>query len=150
MWEVLKAEGAKQPGFRPWRERKWKEIEGDELLRFINTARIDDYHKGEPQLGFCTHVAHLNTSDVPPAPPGAAFVIGAEGPAWVLDVGTPRERTLPITSGRQFCVFGALVNPPRSHKGEPVETDPISVCAAAIAFYEDLVYEARQTFGGGR
>ena len=151
VWDVLKTEGKKVPGFDAWREMKWKAISTDDLLNRLNSARIGDFHRGEQQVAFGTYIEHLSTSDIgPPPAPDAAFVIGTEGPAWLVHEGTARERRIPIQASAKarFAVRAGLVAPPKTHLGRTLErADPITFCQLAIAYFEGLVYEARTTFG---
>jgi hypothetical protein len=112
-WDNLKAEGAALPDFPQWREAKWAEIEGDELLSYLHDARIDDFHKARrPVVATAAYIDHLNTADLGEPPEGAALVMGADGPSWLLDADTPRERKVPLTAGGAWSVAVQLTAPP--------------------------------------
>lgn len=151
VWDVLKTEGKKVPGFDAWREQKWKAISSDDLLSRLNSARIGDFHRGEQQVAFGTHIDYLSTNDLgPPPTPDAAFVIGVEGPAWLVHEGTAKERRIPIQANAKvrFALRAGLVAPPKKHLGQALQRDdPITFCGLAIAYFEGLVYEARTAFG---
>jgi hypothetical protein len=149
-WDVLKSEGRHLSGFAAWRETKWKVIDQDDLLKRLSNARIGDFHQGVSPLAFGTYIDHISSSDLgPPPAPDATFVIGTEGPVWLLNPGKPTERRVPVTATARtrFSVSASLLDPPASHLGRPLERkDPITFCELAIAYFESLLYEARVEF----
>jgi hypothetical protein len=150
VWDVLKAEGKHTPEFKEWREAKWAVIASDDLLGRLDRARVGDFHRGQEQVSFGTHIDFLSSESIGPPPvPGAALVIGAEGPAWLVNQGTPRERRVPIrpSAATRFTVGAGLVDPPKHHLGESLpQTDPVTFCQLAIAYFEELLYEAKAKF----
>jgi hypothetical protein len=78
--------------FNEWRTAKWAEIRSDELLRFIDSARTEDFHEGKHALAFGSHVSHMVVS----TPPGASFVMNADGAYWLMGEGTPDEHLVPV------------------------------------------------------
>jgi hypothetical protein len=150
VWDVLKSEGKHVPGFNKWREAKWTVISGDDLLGRLSSARIADFHRGEEQVAFGTHVEYLSTESIGPPPvPGAGLVIGTEGPAWLVSQGTPHERRVPIQPNdtTRFAVHASLVDPPKTHLGQPLRrADPVTFCQMAITYFEGLLHEAKTEF----
>jgi len=147
---ALQKEGAHIPGFRDWYAEKQEEMKSDELLRFIHESRKEDFHEGQHRLRFGTYIEYLSSAAVgPPPKPGASLVIGAEGPFWLVDAGTPHERRIPITRGSRHVVQVQIENPPTQHRGKPLAaTDPISLCEAAATYMAELLHEAQTKFGG--
>jgi len=147
---ALQKDGDKVHGFAEWYGEKQAEMRGDELLRFMHEARIQDFHQAKQRLRFNTYVGHLSTEEVEPGPAaGAALVIGSEGPFWLVDGGTPRERRVPV-KGADFVTRVVIANAPRTHMGRSLRrTDPLSICRLALGYFENLVHEARSKFGTG-
>lgn len=147
---ALQKDGDKVSGFAEWYAEKQAEMRGDELLRFMHEARIEDFHQGRQRLRFSTRVHRLSTEEVEPGPAaGAALVIGSEGPFWLVDGGTARERRVPV-KGTDFVTRVVIANAPRTHMGRSLRrTDPLSVCRVALTYFEELVHEARSKFGRG-
>ena len=137
------------PGFQGWYKVKQDEMKSDELMRFVHDSRIEDFHQGKHQLQFETYVAYLSTSRAGPPPvPGAALSIGAEGPFWVADQGTPRERRVPVKRGGTFSTSVSIADPPGTHRGQPLaQIDPCSLCRVALEYLEGLVHEVRTILG---
>jgi hypothetical protein len=149
VWENIRAEGGRLPGFEGWSNARWAEIQADDLARWVNESRIADFHKAQDVVAATTaHIDYFDTAQAGPAPEGASgMVIGASGPAWLVDAGTPRERTVPITAGGQWTVSLALTNPPLNHRGEALaDVNPVTICSLAISYYRELVYQAREAF----
>ena len=145
---ALQKEGADVDGFADWYAAKQAEMRADGLMRFIHEARIEDFHQGKHRLTFSTYVAHMNTKDAgPPPAPGASLVIGADGVFWVVDSGTPNERRIPATGGTVTVAIG-IDNPPETHLGQRIETNPIEICTLALTYLDSLVHEANTRFGG--
>lgn len=145
---ALQKEGAHLDGFQAWYEDKQNEMKADELLRFMHDARTDDFHEGKHRLIFpAGHLAHFSTNEEERPPNATGFVYGAEGPFWVIDGGTPRERRVPVKSAI-YSYAVAVENAPSTHKGQPLESnDPVSICETTLAYMEGLVYKARERFG---
>ncbi len=145
---ALQKEGNTVNGFANWYAPKQEEMRGDELLRYIHEARIADFHKGEQRVKAArTHVHHLSSEEAGhPPTPNARISIGTEGPFWIVDQGTARERRIPVQGGRHDTYLN-LDNPPKRHAGKGIkDSDPITICSMALEYYEKLVYEAKQTF----
>jgi hypothetical protein len=149
VWDNIKTEGSSIPGFKAWREAVWAEIEADDLARWVNNARIADFHKAEHVVRATdTFIDHFDTSQAGPPPKGATgMVIGTAGPMWVIDEGTPRERMVPIVTGGSWSTRLELVDPPEAHLGQPLTAqDPVTVCTLAVAYFSGLVHRAREEF----
>lgn len=140
---ALQTDGSKVAGFKDWYADKQTEMGRDELMRFIRDARNEDTKRGEHRLQFPhTYVKHM-----PPSPPGAVNVVGADGPFLLVDAGTPRERRIPAG---EFTVAVQISNPPQTHLGLDLDrTDPLTICRLALTYLENLVYEARTIFTEG-
>lgn len=147
---ALQKDGKNLQGFAQWYAEKQDEMKADELLRFIHKARTEDFHQGKHRLTFDTYIAHLSGKEAgPPPAPGAALVIGADGPYWLIDKGTPGERRVPV-SGGSFAIRIAIANPPKTHLGANLQrTDPLSISRLALEYLQKLVHEARSRFGVG-
>lgn len=144
---ALQKEGKPLEGFSDWYNRKQEEMKGDELLRFIHQARTQDFHEGKHRLHFGTHIQHLSIGAEPPPSKNAAFVIGADGPFWIVDEGTSRERKIPFKAA-SYTVRVTCDCPPSMHLGKKLDTDdPVTICELATAYFENLVYEAKTKFG---
>ena len=75
------------------------------------------------------------------------MVVGVAGPMWLIDEGTPRERTVPIDAGGSWSMRLELVDPPEAHLGRPLTArDPVNVCTLAVVYFGGLVYRAREQF----
>lgn len=147
---ALQKEGARVEGFSEWYAQKQTEMKADELLRFVHESRTEDFHEGRHRLLFSTYIEHLSSDAVgPPPTPGASLIITTQGPFWLVDEGTPRERRIPITRGSRHQVCVSIENPPTQHRGKRMAaSDPISLCEAAASYMAELVHEARQKFSG--
>jgi hypothetical protein len=146
---ALQKEGNDIPGFNDWYVLKQEEMRNDELLRFIQLARVEDFHEGKHKLVFSTAVTEFST-DQAGSPPStnAAIVIGADGPFWLVDGGTPRERRIPIKQGGTWATRVGIKNAPTKHRGKTLErNDPITICRVALVYFSELVHEAMQSFG---
>jgi hypothetical protein len=144
---ALQKEGSHLEGFERWYEAKRAEMKSDELLRFVHEARTDDFHEGRHRLIFpAAHLDRFSSAEEPWPPNATGLVWGGDGPFWVLDEGTPRERRVPVTSATHSWSV-AIEDPPATHRGVLlVSNDPISICRATLAYMEELVYEARGRF----
>jgi len=144
---ALQKDGAKLPAFTEWYRKKQGEMKADELLRFIHEARVEDFHEGRHRLSFSTYIGYLSSEEVgPPPTPGASLVIGPDGPFWLVDEGTARERRIPVGGG-SFITRIAIANPPTTHMGKRLQrTDPLSILTAALTYFENLVHEAKSGF----
>jgi len=143
----MQKEGAHISGFSGWYIPKQEEMGSDDLLRFIHDARIEDFHKGRHSLNFSTQVEVIIVSANTPRPDGAsAWVVGSEGPFWIVDKGEPTEHRIPIEDG-SYVVDVKVNNPPTKHMGNDLtDNSPISICSHALAYMENLVHEAKETF----
>jgi len=145
----LQVEGKNIPGFDEWYATKQQEMRADELLRFIHEARIKDFHEGKHRLRFPgTYIEHFSTGQAGPPPmPNASLVIGTEGPFWIVNRGTPKEKRIPIRSGGKWIVQVTIEDAPSVHKGiKLTRNDPISLCGLAIDYFQNLVHEAKSKF----
>jgi hypothetical protein len=133
---VLQKEYNNVEGFKEWYEIKQREMQEDRLLRFIHEARTEDFHEGKHRLSFQTYINYLNTSDLgQPPEPNASLGIGAEGPFWILDAGTPGEHRIPIKQNINSITSVSIENPPNSHLGQPLTmVDPITICSLALEY----------------
>ena len=145
----LQKEGAPVAGFEEWYQDKQTEMRNDQLLLFVNSARIDYFHQaGERLRAIGAHLDYFSTKDAEPPPPNASgMVIGAQGPMWVVGKGTPQERLVPVKSGGTWTIAATFDDPPRSHRGQEIPNpNPINICRLALTYFEELVYEARSRF----
>jgi hypothetical protein len=146
---VLQKEGKHVHGFDDWYVFKQQEMRNDELLRFIQLARVEDFHEGKHALAFSTAIAGFST-DQAGSPPSvnASLVIGADGPFWLVDEGTPGERRIPIKQGGTWATRVGIKNAPTKHRGRTLErNDPITICRVALVHFSELVHEAMRSFG---
>jgi len=146
---ALQAEGKHIKGFTEWYKPRQQEMRTDELLRFIHDARVQDFHEGRHRLWFpSAHIKSYSTDSAgPPPAPNASLVIGTEGPSWIVDQGTSRERTIPVRHGGSWTVQVAIDNGPQVHKGRKLlRRDPVTICQLAIAYLQNLVYEAKSKY----
>ena len=60
IWDTLGSEGSHVDGFRHWKDAEWKKITADPLLQFIDGARKQYFHMGDPVVRSATHVASLH------------------------------------------------------------------------------------------
>jgi hypothetical protein len=124
-------------------------MHADELLRFIHDARIEDFHQGKYRLRFpSAFIEHFSVEGAgPPPAPGASLAIGTEGPFWIVDQGTAKEKRIPVRLGGSWIVQVVVENAPSVHRGTKlVRNDPISLCELAIEYFQNLVYEAKSRF----
>ena len=145
----LQAEGKHIKGFSEWYTVKQQEMRTDELLRFIQEARIADFHEGKHRLIFpSAHIEFFSTEQTgPPPAPNASLVIGTEGPFWIVDRGTPRETRIPVGRGGKWAVQVAVDNAPSVHRGQQLtRKDPVTLCELALTYFRELVYEAKSNF----
>ena len=145
---ALQKEGKNISGFNDWYLLKQEEMINDELLRFIQLARKQDFHEGEHRLDFSTAITEFSTNQAgSPPSTNAAIVIGADGPFWLVDEGTPRERRIPIKQGGTWATRVGIKNAPTKHRGKTLErNDPITICHVVLVYFSELVYEAMQSF----
>ena len=145
--EALKRAGQTIPEFNTWWKQKLHEASSDELLNYVCQSRGDDIHQGKHRLLFpSVHLVSYGWTE--PPFPGASFVFGTDGPFWIVDEGTPRERRIPA-AGASFAVTVQLNNPPQFHLGKMLrENTPVTICELALTYLENLVYEARTKFAG--
>lgn len=146
---VLKDKSAcRLAGFVEWRERKKRECQADELLRFINDRRNSDLHEGFSPLTFAMQAFAFSSDSTGGVPaPSATLLIDNTGPYWLVEQGTARERRVPCTLRQGFLVTVAVRDPPGTHKGKPLPSrDPVTLCEVAERFYAELVFEAKTRF----
>jgi hypothetical protein len=146
---ALQKEGHNIPGFNDWYILKQEEMRNDDLLRFIHSARKKDFHEGEHTLDFSTAIIEFSTNQAgSPPSANAAIVIGSDGPFWLVDKGTPRERRIPVKQGCTWAIRVRIRNAPTRHRGRTLErNDPITICHVALVYFSELVHEAMQSFG---
>lgn len=145
---ALQKDGAHIQGFKNWYERKRLEMENDDLLRFLHSARTEDFHEGKHSLTFETYVDRFSGGRAgrPPSP-DAKMAFGAEGVFWVVDEGTPQQRRIPIKQGGDWVTLISVANPPRGHRGkELASTHPLTICELAVRYFSELVHEAKTKF----
>jgi hypothetical protein len=145
----LQVDGKNIPQFMEWYVIKQEEMRNDELLQFIHDARIDDFHKGKNRLVVLgTTILHFSTDNAGPPPiPNADLVIGAEGPFWIVNRNTAKEKRIPIKTGGSWVVQMGIENAPAVHKGTQLEKkDPITLSELAIDYFQNLLYEAKTKF----
>jgi hypothetical protein len=129
--------------FNKWRAAKWVEIRSDELLRFIDSARTEDFHEGRHALAFSSQISQM----VVTTPPGASFVMNTDRTYWLFEEGRPEKHLVPVRSPA-LTVVASVRNAPTRHLGQPLpNTDPITLCETALAYYRGYVHEARSGFG---
>jgi len=145
---ALQKEGASVNDFSEWYQQKQDQMRADELLRFVHESRTEDFHEGRHKLRFGAYIKSLSGSAVgPPPKTGARFVVGAEGPFWLVDEGTPHAHRVPITQGTNHTISVSIDNPPQSHRGSTLaKNDPISICRCAHEYMAVLVHEAKTKF----
>ena len=145
---ALQKEGTPITGFRDWYTVKQEEMKNDPLLRFIHTARTNDFHEGKHNLRFSTYINHFSTNNLgSPPSPNAPIVIRADGIFQIVDKDTAKERRVPIETGK-YQISISIDNPPTEHLGKMiVNRDPITICELALGYYESLIYEANKIFG---
>jgi hypothetical protein len=145
---ALQKEGKKLKGFNSWYEKKQEEMKNDQLLRFIHEARTEDFHEGKHRLNFATHIEHFSTALAgQPPTPNAAIGIGGEGPFWIVEPGTARERRIPIRQGGKYTVNVSIQDPPSQHKGTILfDNSPINICWLALNYFSELIEEAIEKF----
>ncbi len=140
--DALRKDLRGQKKWRPWFDAREKEMRADPLISFLFDLRNRDLHEGEHRLVFSTHVAHMRIRNRP----GAAFVLGADGPYWVYDQGQPSERREPVREGLYSTSVG-IANPPTLHRGRPIIDDsPVGLCRLAVRYFEGLLGEAMKKF----
>jgi len=146
---ALQKEGNDIPGFNDWYVLKQEEMRNDELLRFVQLARVQDFHEGKHVLVFSTVVTEFSTGQAgSPPSTNAAIVMGANGPFWLVDEGTPRERRIPIKQGGTWATRVGIKNAPTKHRGETLErNDPLTICRIVLVYFSELLHEAVQSFG---
>ncbi|MDD5127312.1 MAG: hypothetical protein PHR43_04350 [Dehalococcoidales bacterium] len=141
---VLQKEGAHIIGFGDWYASKQNDMKNDPLLKFIHKARTEDFHEGKPNLRFGTHIDHFSTNDVKPT--AAPIEIGVDGIFQIADKGTPKERRIPIESGK-YRIAISIENPPTEHLGKMInDTSPVNICELSLQYFESIIYEANKAF----
>jgi hypothetical protein len=148
---ALQKEGDKIKGFDDWYSKKQEQMKKDETLRFIHDARTEDFHEGKHKLRFGTYISHFSSKQAGSRPADSLLSIQAEGPFWVVDKGTPKERRIPIKKGGSWTIQVSIENAPINHLGEKLEkNDPLTICQLALEYFGNLVYEAKDKFGDSR
>jgi hypothetical protein len=142
---ALQKDGRHISGFNSWYQAKQEEMEQDELLKFMHTARTEDFHEGKHRLDFATYVRQLVVG--PPPFPNADAAIGAEGPLWTVDKGTPQERRIPMRQSGDWLMLVKIANAPAVHRGRKLEkNDPLTLCHLVLEYFSELVCEAKIKF----
>jgi hypothetical protein len=135
--------------FGRWWEAKQKERrEAGSLLEFVEQSRDADVHEGKHQLLFPS--GEIGQGVISPAngPPGtSSVVINPDGAFYLVDMGTPTQRRVPILKGVTSTIQVALATPLTHHRGKPItETDPMTVARIAVNYYAELLWEAKEQF----
>lgn len=145
---ALKKEGAHRDGFEAWFGDVGQMLKGDPLWSFLVAERNRIEKEGTNSLQYCTQMRGGTCDTGAPPFPDAQLVIEG-GFWWVRDPGGPKEEWIafqPETDGEYLEVI-AIANAPECHLGKPLlETDPISLCVAAIETLETIVHDARDRF----
>lgn len=151
---AMQSEGSQYPGFLSWYAQQQEFMKGDELIRFIHDARIDDFHKGESRLEFTTnvHLQQLDPGRILAANPQLvtsetwSFSMSGEGLYSLQGECTPSERkTMLNQTPLAGATMVAVVRPPRMHLGCSLETsDPVHLSNLALRYFEQLLFEAKQ------
>ena len=150
---AMQAEGSKDEAFMLWYRDRQEEMRGDELIRFVHDARIEDFHKGLHQLEFSssTSARGLDPGTVMSLNPGAfqgnedgwSFTLGSDGLFTTMDKGTSKEHRV-MLSQAMINTKISIRNPPKAHKGQIIILDdPLVLCNLVLEFFETLVFEAR-------
>jgi len=132
-----------------WCKARLKERqEPGSLLEFVENARDADVHEGKHQLLF--PAGHIGQGVINPAngPPGiSSVVINPDGAFYLVDMGKPTQRRIPILEGIIATVQVTLATPLTHHVGKALtETDPIAVARMAVNYYAELLWEAKERF----
>lgn len=146
---ILKDRDAnKLPGFQIWRDTRKLECMGDDVLKFINDRRNSDLHEGNTSLVFAMHPRSFNSERVRTSmPPGTTLYVGGTGTYWITGRGTPDDRRVPCEGLQDYYISAAVLDPPTSHLGRPVQSDdPVSICEMALRYYELMLWDARKQF----
>ena len=127
-----------------WWDAKFEEIKADPLLwLFYNMNNSDKHSISSPFLRPRMNLYGYKG----PAPPG--LIISGEGVFVAVDKGTARERRV-FFDGAEAAFEVYLDVSALSHKGQDVSGIGLKAqLDIVIAHYEDLVFEARQTFDQG-
>jgi hypothetical protein len=124
-----------------WWDAKFREIKADPLLCFFYDLNNSDKHSiSSPFLR--PHMKLYGYKGI--APPG--LIISGEGVFVAVDKGTARERRV-FFNGVNAAFEVYLDVPVLIHKGQDVSGAGLKAqLDMAISYYEDLVFEARNTF----
>lgn len=157
----LRKSGRKRdiPEFREWWTAQLAIARDDELLQWAQRARDTDTHIADGQgvqFGYSTSIEHIASDDLEPGPPGASFIIAADGMYWVVNEGTAAEKRIPArpragtpSAAAKNTTELRLDNPPRTHLGESLTTtDPIELCEIAVRYWERLAQETFDKWWG--
>ena len=150
---AMQVEGSKDEAFKLWYSDRQDTMKGDELIRFVHDARIDDFHKGIHQLEFSSSVSphgvdpgrvmSLNPDAFQGNKDGWEFTLGSDGLFTTKDKGTPKEHRV-MLSQAMINTKITIRNPPKAHKGHSIILDdPLVLCNLVLEFFETLVFEAR-------
>lgn len=145
---ALQKEGRHIQDFDGWYQPKQQQMKKDELLRFMHNARIEDFHKGKTHLSFRMEIDRFGYDQAGPKPqPDAQLVLSGEGPYWIINRGTSREKRFPVKPTGGYTLIAWINNAPTSHLGKPLASnDPITLCQVTLDYLSDLVQEAMDEF----
>lgn len=150
---ALKKEGRglDRKEFNNWYKGKEAEMNDDALLTFVKEARKEDFHEGKHRLLISTKIEPFVATCFGIAPSSnAKAIIQNDGPFWLIDEGTSRERRIPAQLDANVRFTFQINNPPKEHLGQPVENlTPLQLCRLAYNYYAELAHEAVQHFSGG-
>ena len=141
-----------------WLKERRKFAQEDELLDWAEKARHEDTHGGENpaalrQMGY--DAAFLQTDDFDPPTPDASFVIGPDGPNWIINRGTVDEERIPArpransrSDKAPNRVWMGIPVMPKSHRGQPLgDLKAEDLLQLAIDHWRDVVREAMTLWG---
>lgn len=121
-----------------------------EVIDYICTQADANLHEGQSGVdtsGF--HIQHLSVGGVDDAPPpdgATAFVVGRDGPGWIVDEGLSTERFVAKHDWDGVLLLSLNDAPTSSEGTELGATSPAAVCGAALRYIERVAHEARTQF----
>lgn len=139
--------------FREW----WDQRIDDPLIAWIGRVRDGDIHQESEELGSSYSMEHWDGADAEPQPPGAALGIGPQGPVWVFNKGTARERRVPVkmregtkSAQAQNVLTVVVTHPPRERMGLAIDTNsPITLCRLALTYWQSVTEQVYQLWWSG-
>ncbi len=148
---AMQCDGSGNSNFDRWYKEKQESMKGDELIRFVHDARIDDFHKGKHALGFASKASFsdLDPGRIMANSPGKfngsdkwTISLHGDGLYTIADEGTPRERRVPLDQSLIGGTEITILNPPHHHLGKPINSnDPIYICSLVLSYFEEFVYD---------